>query len=243
MILVGLYTATGNVAGLNQVPANTLVEATGQFVADGGITKFDLASWKVSGLTEEGIEGTLEQVGGRVTLSAQEGSFQLADLPADIPLPFENAFVLGVRLGTTFDWTSIDNRGGNGRGGGGGGGQGFYKINMSGTPVPLPTPVPTSLPPDQQQAGLKIEGQRGLLNVTIYKQSDGSQRIEYALVSGNGTGSFPFMILEGDLQALQSYNNRPVDIWGSVDHFNQDGNPVVKVDRYEIPFPDLQFQV
>lgn len=243
LILVGLYTATGNVAGLNQVPANTLVEATGQFVADGGITKFDLASWKVSGLTEEGIEGTLEQVGGRVTLSAQEGSFQLADLPADIPLPFENAFVLGVRLGTTFDWTSIDNRGGNGRGGGGGGGQGFYKINMSGTPVPLPTPVPTSLPPDQQQAGLKIDGQRGLLNVTIYKQSDGSQRIEYALVSGNGTGSFPFMILEGDLQALQSYNNRPVDIWGSVDHFNQDGNPVVKVDRYEIPFPDLQFQI
>ena len=51
------------------------------------------------------------------------------------------------------------------------------------------------------------------------------------------------MILEGDLQALQSYQNRPVDVWGSIDHFNQDGTPVVKVDRYEIPFPDLQFQV
>jgi hypothetical protein len=51
------------------------------------------------------------------------------------------------------------------------------------------------------------------------------------------------MILEGDLQALQSYHNRPVDIWGSVDHFNQDGTPVVKVDHYAIPFPDVQFQV
>jgi hypothetical protein len=51
------------------------------------------------------------------------------------------------------------------------------------------------------------------------------------------------MLLEGDLQALQSYQNRPVDVWGSVDHINQDGTPVIKVDRYEIPFPDLQFQV
>jgi hypothetical protein len=51
------------------------------------------------------------------------------------------------------------------------------------------------------------------------------------------------MILEGDLQALQSDQNRPVDVWGSLDHINQDGNPVIKVDRYELPFPDAQFQV
>jgi hypothetical protein len=194
----------------------------------------------VTPLTEDGIEGTLELVNGQVTLSAQEGNFQLADVPSDISLPFENAFVLGVRLGNTFDWTSIDNRGGHNGGGGGGGGQGFYAINFSGTPEPLPTPVPTALPPGQQPTGQTIAGQRGLFTVTIYKQS---QRVEYALVSRNGTGSYPYMILEGDLQALQSDQNRPVDIWGSIDHFNQDGTPVVKVDRYEIPFPDLQFQV
>jgi hypothetical protein len=184
-------------------------------------------------------------VNGQVTLSAQEGNFQLADVPADIPLPFENAFVAGVRLGNIYDWTSIDNRGGpGGGGGGGGGGLGFYKINFSGTPVPLPTAVPTPLPPEQQPTGQTIEGQRGLLGVTIYKQSDGSQRVEYALVTWNGTDSYTYyMILEGDLQGLQSYNNRPVDIWGTVDHINQDGTPVIKVDRYEVPFPDAQFQL
>ena len=99
--MVGMYTATGNVAGLDQLPSNTFVEATGQFVADGGITKFNVDSWKVTPLTEDGIEGTLELVNGQVTLSAQEGNFQLADVPSDISLPFENAFVAGVRLGNT----------------------------------------------------------------------------------------------------------------------------------------------
>jgi hypothetical protein len=241
LVLVGMYTATGNIAGLDQLPSNTLVEATGQFVTNDEIKKFKLDSWKVTPLAEDGIEGVLELVNGQVTLSAQEGNFQLVDLPSDIPLPYKNAFVIGVRLGTTFDWSSIDNRGGQGGGGGGGGGQGFYKINFSGTPVPLPTTVPTALPPDQQPTGQTLQAQRGLLNVTIYKQPDGSQSVEYALLPWNGT--YAYMILEGDLQALQSDQNRPVDVWGSLDHINQDGTPVIKVDRYELPFPDAQFQV
>jgi hypothetical protein len=242
LVLVGMVTATGNVAGLDQLPSNTFIEATGQYETDGGITKFNLDSWKVTPLTEDGIEGTLELVNGQITLSAQEGNFQLVDVPADISLPFKNAFVVGVRLGNTYDWSSIDNRGGQGGGGGGGGGEGFYKINFSGTPVPLPTVVPTALPAEQQPAaGQTIDGQRGLLNVTIYKQPDGSQSVEYALLPWNG--AYSYMILEGDLQALQSDQNRPVDVWGSLDHFNQDGNPVIKVDRYELPFPDAQFQV
>jgi hypothetical protein len=242
LILVGVYPATFNVAGLDQLPSNTFIETTGQFLIDGGIKKFKIDSWKVSALTEDGIEGVLELLNGQVTLSAQEGNFQLVDVPSDIPLPFKNAFVIGVRQGNLFDWSSIDNRGGQHGGGGGGGGQGFYKINMSGTPVPLPTPVPTALPPEQQP-GKPIAGQRGLLNVTIYKQPDGSQNVEYSLVTWNGADSYSSMILEGDLQALRPYQNRPVDVWGSVDHINQDGTPVIKVDRYELPFPDAQFQV
>ena len=62
-------------------------------------------------------------------------------MPAELPLPLENAFVLGVTRGDVFEWKSIDTRmQGGGGGGGGGGGSGFYKLNLSGTPVPLPTP-------------------------------------------------------------------------------------------------------
>jgi LysM repeat protein len=56
-----------------------------------------------------------------------------------MPLPLENAFVLGVAQGDVFEWKSIDTRMQGGGGGGGGGGSGFYKPNLTGTPVPLPT--------------------------------------------------------------------------------------------------------
>jgi hypothetical protein len=52
------------------------------------------------------------------------------------------------------------------------------------------------------------------------------------------------MLLEGkDLQSLQNFHNRPVNIWGTIDHFNQAGIPIIKVEKFEIPFPDLKFQV
>ena len=153
LILVGMYSASGNVAGLDQLPSNTLVEATGQFVTDGGITKFKLDSWKVTSLTEDGIQGTMEMVGGQVTLSAQEGNFQLADVPTDIPLPFENAFVVGVRLGNIYDWTSIDNRGGPGGsgGGGGGGGEGSIKSISAARPCLSPHRCPPPCHPSSSQ--------------------------------------------------------------------------------------------
>jgi hypothetical protein len=49
--------------------------------------------------------------------------------------------------------------------------------------------------------------------------------------------------LEGDsLQDLQNYNNRPVNIWGTIDRIDK-GQVIIKVERYEIPFPNLQFQI
>ena len=52
------------------------------------------------------------------------------------------------------------------------------------------------------------------------------------------------MILEStDLQNLHRYNNLPINIWGTVDRLDEVGRPIVKVDRYEIPFPDLKFQI
>jgi LysM repeat protein len=102
------------------------------------------------------------------------------------------------------------------------------------------------IPSNQRAAGQKIQGVRGLLNVSIHNKSDGSQRVEYTLLyTPKGQKYLYALMLEGtDLQALQSYQNRPIEIWGTVDHYDQQyGIPVGKVERFEIPFPDLQFQI
>ena len=91
---------------------------------------------------------------------------------------------------------------------------------------------------DEQE---KVEGLRGILSITIYNKPDGSQRAEYGFINNAGPSYF-FLPLEGEnLQALRAYQNRPVDIWGTV--VTQNGIPTLKMERYEIPFPDLQFQI
>jgi LysM repeat protein len=91
--------------------------------------------------------------------------------------------------------------------------------------------------------GQKIEGVRGMFIVTIHKQADGTQRVEYVLYPKPNEGPFFFATLEGsDLQKLEAYHNRPIDIWGTVTGVDQNGMPRIQVDRYEIPYPDLQFR-
>jgi hypothetical protein len=51
------------------------------------------------------------------------------------------------------------------------------------------------------------------------------------------------MVLEGgNLEALQEYQNMPVDLWGTIDRIDERGVTTTKVDRFEVPFPDLEFQ-
>jgi len=86
----------------------------------------------------------------------------------------------------------------------------------------------------------KIEGLRGIVSVILYNRADGSQRVEI----GFNDPVHSYMILEGnDLQSLQNYQNRPIDIWGTAQRYNENGILVADVDRFEIPFPDLNFQV
>ena len=86
----------------------------------------------------------------------------------------------------------------------------------------------------------KVEGLRGYLSITIYKQPNGSQRAEYLF--NNIANTFPYITLTGEnLEPLQAYQSRPVDIWGTIEL--KDGQLVLNVDRYEIPFPDLQFKI
>ena len=98
------------------------------------------------------------------------------------------------------------------------------------------------IPQVGSSAPQKIEGLRGILTVTIYNQADGDQRIEYGFIPNDPDS--PLMLLEGDnLQELQNYHNRPIEIWGTIDHINEYGLTVAKVEKFEVPFPDLQFQI
>jgi LysM repeat protein len=87
-----------------------------------------------------------------------------------------------------------------------------------------------------------IENLRGILTVNIINQVDGNKRVEYGFISSDPT--YPYMVLEGDdLQSLQNYHNRPINIWGKIDHINNIGVTIVKVEKFEVPFPDLKFQI
>ncbi|NOT03773.1 MAG: LysM peptidoglycan-binding domain-containing protein [Anaerolineales bacterium] len=90
--------------------------------------------------------------------------------------------------------------------------------------------------------GQKIEGQRGIFSTTIFKQTDGSQRTQYNFIT-NTVASGAMLLIGDNLQDLQKDNGLPIVIWGTIDQINQQGIPVIKVDRYEIPFPDLKYKI
>ncbi|MBV6395632.1 MAG: hypothetical protein HFACDABA_01210 [Anaerolineales bacterium] len=294
---------TGDTSNVPPEYGNTFVEATGQFHEQNGAKTFALEKWAIYSNGEDGLLGAISLQNGQVILNTMDDEIFILPDASDLPLPLDNAFVIGVREGGTFQWKSIDLRNIQGGGGGGGGGFGFYKLNLTGAPVPFSTPLPQSmgggggggdggddgvstvevtvyqvqandtcrsiadafsisedelralnnLPADcstlyiGQQITLpaasaqKVEGLRGYLSITIYKQKDGSQRVEYGFINDNN--SFSYLLLEGEnLEPLQAYQNRPVDIWGTIET-HDNGQYFLKVDRYEIPFPDLKFQI
>jgi hypothetical protein len=243
LVTIDGYTASGSLAAVPESMPYTFVEATGQYQTSDGVGVFNVEHWRVYDGYEDGLQGTIERHGDRVVITTQDNrELILPDMPPDIPLPMENAYVIGVTRGDTFEWKSIDDRmqSGGGGGGGGGGGSGFYKLNLSGTPFPLPTPAVVELP-TQPQTGQQMKGLRGFLTVTFYNRPDGSQRAEYVLTPLiNQPGSQFTIVLEGDLQGLALYHHRPLDVWGTIDHYDQHNQPVLRVDRYEVPFPGLK---
>src|SRR5688572_14492489 len=94
----------------------------------------------------------------------------------------------------------------------------------------------------QLEIGQRLEGERGIFQVNIYQTT---QRIWYGFFETSiEKSNLPYMILEStDLQNLHKYNNLPINIWGTIDRLDEVGRPIVTVDRYEIPFPDLKIQV
>jgi LysM repeat protein len=283
------FTVTGNSNGMDVLERNTFVEATGQFIDENGIEKFNIESWQISGPIQDGLVGTLTSENGQIILQTEEGERLIVqpELPADVPIPFENVFIVGVRKDDTYNWTLIDNRMSMGGGGGGGGGQGFYKLNLSGTPVPFPPAAPapnlgdgsyivqegdtlisiaethgitvdeltqangmtdTLIFVDQQliipgaQTEQIITDLRGLLSIIIHKKADGTQTTEYNIVGSSQDDTYFYNMLEGSGQdQLDAYNGLPITVSGTARIENN--LTIINVESYEIPYPDLQFQI
>ncbi len=292
------FTVTGNTGGMDALERNTFVEATGQFVVENGVKKFNVESWQIAKDIQDGLTGTLTSENGQVVLLTDGGERLTIEpeLPADVPLPFENAFVVGVRKEDKYIWTLIDDRMSVAMGGGGGGGLGFYQLNLSGTPVPFPSASPTPgfgdgnytvqagdtfasiadahgitidelmqangmtdtpifvgqqliIPGGGGQTqqnpdiGRRFENQRGLINVSIVRKLNGSLVNEYTFAT-NADGESYYLRLTGDnLEGLAQAHNRPVNLWATIESRDELGIYTARVDRYEIPYPDLQFQI
>ncbi|MBC7878562.1 MAG: LysM peptidoglycan-binding domain-containing protein [Anaerolineales bacterium] len=299
LITLDGYTVTGNIEGVTENMQNIFVEVTGQIHETNGFKTFEMQSWKIYDGYDEGYVGTIQREGDQVVINTLEGNkFILPDMPSDIQLPFENAYIMGVTQGNIFEWKSFDTRmSQGGGGGGGGGGQGFYKLNLTGILVPIPTLksaqdsigsegttyivaegdtlekiagdfgitvdaimqansfkdtliyigqtlVIPSTPSEQEIIGQQLEGLRGIYTVSIYRSANNAERIEYGLILNSDETTLPFMLLEGnDLDKLEKYHNRPVDIWGVIDRVDEDGRPIIKVERYEIPYPDMEIAI
>jgi hypothetical protein len=241
-ITLDIYTLTGSTTGLEDVGRDVVVEASGQFVDEGGIRKFRVDAWQSSSqFSPDYLEGNLRKEGEQVIFSSQGTDYVLNDVPADVPLPLENVNLSGFRVEQNFEWQNISYYGENSMGGGGGGGGDFAKLNLSGIPVPWPTPIPAELrvTPEPLPTGQRVEGLRGMLTVNIYEKADGSRRSDYVFSTTDAT----YLLAGDNLQELDAYHNRPVTIWGTVTGYNQNQSPIVALERYEIPFPDLKFQI
>jgi len=91
--------------------------------------------------------------------------------------------------------------------------------------------------------GQRFEGLRGIVMVNIYKQQDGNQRTEYRFLSTQ-ENQYNYLLLQGDdLAQLENYHNRPIEIWGTIESEDNRGNMIFNVERFEIPYPDLNFQI
>jgi len=233
----------GNTAGIGENMQGVFIETSGYYHEEGGTLSFVMDSWKALEGYEENYIGSLQAENGGFILIAQDGQrLTVTDLPADLPLPAKDISISGVTQGDVFNWRTIYN-GPLGGGGGGGGGLGFFKLNLSGTPIPLPTQVPTPTPEPLSTAPL--EGVHGIVTVTIFDRSDGTQRREYVFLRDASVSetSTNYYILEGDgLEALDAYHHLPIVIWGTPTT-DSDGLTSLRMERFEVPYPDLKFQL
>lgn len=194
LVSIDNFQAKGILAGAEILDKLTFVKATGQFTLENETKVFNVESWEIYRRDGEGyfgkdaFLGTLQKQGDDVIFVWEKGTFLLPDVPSDVPLPLENAFIYGVTLGDVFEWEGIEYAEASERGGGGSNGMGFYKLNLSGTAVQIPTP--TVLPQTNPGAGDYIvqEGETcgdiaARFGVSIQSIIDQNQLSEDCLIS------------------------------------------------------------
>ena len=149
LVLINGVPVTGNIGGLESLDNYTFVKATGRFVVENEVRKFNVEAWDRK-IQETSVQGILSRQGDQIVITSDDGTgkqYPLIDPPADVPLdtkvPDTQLTVSGVIVDGKLDWTYIqyfDEF--SSSGGGGGNGIGFYKLNLDGPPVPFP-PSPT----------------------------------------------------------------------------------------------------
>ncbi len=202
------------------------VQITGQVQEDeNGNRFFQLESWQLSPYPDVTRSGVIRRQGEVVTLESEGQSLLLPDVPAEVPdgLQVETRGVVIDGSQPTFDWSFIQ------AGAPGEFGnlvtQTFADLDLNAGPKPSPTPLP-----EGERPGDRVEG----LEVTVYIQPDGiglltldESRWFYA------QAPYP--------EGLASLNNLPVRAWGVAgDLIN--GQPSIRIDRYEEVYPGLRMQ-
>jgi hypothetical protein len=109
---IGQFTASGNTSGMENVDSGSYIEATGQFISENGIRKFNVDSWKVTEDAEAYLAGSLRKEGDRIILSTDDGSgeYLIEDAPTDLPLdtpPDSPVAVHGFLKDGQINWDNI----------------------------------------------------------------------------------------------------------------------------------------
>jgi LysM repeat protein len=97
------------------------------------------------------------------------------------------------------------------------------------------------IPGLQSSSEQRVENFRGFLSISIHKSADGSQITSYLVaVSDPDTQTF-YELEASNLSEIDPYNGLPIMVSGTIR--NEAFIPTLAMDSYEIPFPDLKFQI
>jgi hypothetical protein len=254
LFTLGGLSLAGNTDGMEDVQDSSVLEAQGQLVTKNGVRFFQVESWKpFTGEQLFSMFSFLQEKDGQIFMSVDiKRTYPLMDPPTDVPLdmPTGDQLVIdGFLVDGRVEWREIrhipdainaqgdspqeftyDNSP-----------ISFYQLALPNS-KPFIAALQTNADDTLSPLDGRYENLRGTLNVDYYKQADGSLRAEYALVSKH----YPLMYLQGDgLETLEDYHNRPVNIWGTIVGYDANNGwvPIVEVEKFEIPFPDLEFQI